>query len=325
MSECSSIIEVDPSVASNKKNVTQPDSRSEYQTSSYGSYESSVASVAFSIDEYRVENGRLYHTYFGDNKNPLPVDEIEQQRLDVHHEVFLRLLHDRLYLAPLKDPQRILDIGTGSGIWAVEMADKFPKAEVIGTDLSPVQPACHFEIDDAEMDFSYQSDWFDFIHIRNLAQAITNWPALLSEVYRCTKPGGFVEFAELGSVVHSDDNTLGPNNGVQILCSKICEAMSKAGRRSHMLSSSMREDLQNAGFIDIHKTDKKQPLGPWPKDPRLKQVGSLALVSCEAGFYAYGMDMLTRVLGMSAEEAVRYCNQAVKHAKDKQRHTYSYL
>jgi hypothetical protein len=47
---------------------------------SYGSYESSVASVAFSIDEYRVENGRLYHTYFGDNKNPLPVDEVRRIR-----------------------------------------------------------------------------------------------------------------------------------------------------------------------------------------------------------------------------------------------------
>lgn len=34
----------------------------------------------------------------------------------------------------------MLDIGTGTGLWAIEMADLFPNATVIGTDLSPVQP-----------------------------------------------------------------------------------------------------------------------------------------------------------------------------------------
>ena len=53
----------------------------------------------------------------------------------MHHEVFLMLLNGRLHLAPLDDPQRILDIGTGTGIWAIDMADKYPSAEVIGTDL----------------------------------------------------------------------------------------------------------------------------------------------------------------------------------------------
>lgn len=53
----------------------------------------------------------------------------------MHHEVFLMLLDGRLYTAPLDRPQRILDIGTGTGIWAIDMADKYPSAEVIGTDL----------------------------------------------------------------------------------------------------------------------------------------------------------------------------------------------
>jgi methylase of polypeptide subunit release factors len=35
----------------------------------------------------------------------------------------------KLHSAPIKDPQRILDIGTGTGIWAMEMGDKFPNAE----------------------------------------------------------------------------------------------------------------------------------------------------------------------------------------------------
>lgn len=46
----------------------------------------------------------------------------------------------RLHLAPLVDPKMILDIGTGTGIWVMEMADLYPECTIIGTDLSPVQP-----------------------------------------------------------------------------------------------------------------------------------------------------------------------------------------
>jgi methylase of polypeptide subunit release factors len=60
--------------------------------------------------------------------------------MDLENHLFLLLLDDKLHLAPLLSPQRILDLGTGTGIWAINMADQYPSAEVIGTDLSPVQP-----------------------------------------------------------------------------------------------------------------------------------------------------------------------------------------
>lgn len=42
----------------------------------------------------------------------------------MHHHIFRLLLRDRLHLAPIgKNPQRILDMGTGTGIWAIEMAE----------------------------------------------------------------------------------------------------------------------------------------------------------------------------------------------------------
>jgi methylase of polypeptide subunit release factors len=60
--------------------------------------------------------------------------------MDLENHLFLLILDNKLHLAPLQSPQRILDLGTGTGIWPMWIADQYPSAEVIGTDLSPVQP-----------------------------------------------------------------------------------------------------------------------------------------------------------------------------------------
>ncbi len=49
-------------------------------------------------------------------------------------------MSNKLYFAPIDKPESILDVGTGTGIWAIEMGDDFPDAQILGTDLSATQP-----------------------------------------------------------------------------------------------------------------------------------------------------------------------------------------
>lgn len=45
-------------------------------------------------------------------------------RLDIVHHIGLLLLSNKLHLAPIGDhPHQILDIGTGTGIWAIDAGE----------------------------------------------------------------------------------------------------------------------------------------------------------------------------------------------------------
>ncbi|KAH0612389.1 uncharacterized protein H6S33_010441 [Morchella sextelata] len=136
-----------------------------------------------------------------------PNDETEQERLDIIHHTYSMLIDDKLHLAPIGlNPQRILDIGTGTGIWAIDVAERYPSAEVIGTDLSPIRPSWHvyqfflareqrpnfsrvppnvsFQIDDAESEWTFGESSFDFVHMRHLNGSIKDWQALLNQAFK---------------------------------------------------------------------------------------------------------------------------------------------
>lgn len=51
----------------------------------------------------------------------MPNDEEEADRLDMLHEMILTTMHRKLFLAPIgESPTRVIDLGTGTGIWAID-------------------------------------------------------------------------------------------------------------------------------------------------------------------------------------------------------------
>jgi methylase of polypeptide subunit release factors len=62
-------------------------------------------------------------------------------RTDLQHTIAL-ILYGDLACAPIDSMvlHNVLDFATGTGMWAIDFADKYPAASVIGTDLSPIQP-----------------------------------------------------------------------------------------------------------------------------------------------------------------------------------------
>ncbi|CAJ0542641.1 Ff.00g001800.m01.CDS01 [Fusarium sp. VM40] len=256
--------------------------------------ESSTASITSSILHYRTINGRTYHSergnaaYWGSN------DERQSEAMDIAHHMFTLAQDGELHLAPLKDDiQKVLDVGCGTGIWAIDFADKYPSCEVIGTDISPIQPSwvppnVKFEIEDCSQDWTYPPDSFDYVHLRYLVGCIPDWDKLFQEAYKVLKPGGWIETFEASPTIESDDGTVKPDSAMAQWAPIFIEASKKIGNTFTVIADDIqRSGIERAGFIDVNQWDSKQPLNPFPKDPKLKEIGHGGILDIvSALFYA---------------------------------------
>ncbi|KFY18565.1 hypothetical protein V493_08509 [Pseudogymnoascus sp. VKM F-4281 (FW-2241)] len=232
-----------------------------------------------------------------------PNDDKQNEHLDIGHHMLTLLLDGKLFLAPIsQNPHKVMDVGTGTGIWAIDFADAYPSAMVIGTDLSPIQPNfvppnVNFELDDAQLDWTYGENSFDFVHIRCLMGAINDWAKLYSEVYRCTKPGGYVESFETDIQFTSDDGSVEPGHIMHDWSTRIIDA-GETMRRTFKIPKMSKRLIEAAGFVDVVETTYKVPVGGWMEDKKWKEMGRWNLLYLSKGQEGMALYILMNVLNV---------------------------
>ncbi|KAI2603808.1 methyltransferase LaeA [Hypoxylon fragiforme] len=234
------------------------------------------------------ENGRSYDT-FRRGKYMFPMDEGEMDRMDIFHQFFLVARRENsnyggLCQRPLPHHPRILDLGCGTGIWVIDMADRHQgRANILGWDLSLIQPlrippGVEFQRRDIEEPWTgVEEGSFDLIHMKMLAGSIENWLDLYGRILRYLKPGtGLFEHVEI-------DFT--PRAGRPITPNPNTVSM-----------------LQRLGYVDVEQVIKRVPFNSWSEDEHEKVMSKWFNLGMTQGLHALSIAPLTRMNGYDPEQ-----------------------
>ncbi|KAK5652390.1 hypothetical protein OQA88_10582 [Cercophora sp. LCS_1] len=272
-------------------------------------------SISSSIYRDSYENGRRYHTYrYG--RYPIPNDDEEQVREEMKHAMHLELTEWVAFLQPelsltspvasssspllASIPSESLTSAPGqeAGRYKVlpqpsliaprsshtnPVADMYPSAEVIGTDLSPIQPAwvppnLRFLVDDAEDAWPYTGP-FDLIHTRNVVSMIKDLPRFLIQAHDHLKPGGWIEFQEFPGYVRFEAGSV-ENADVVRFWARLGEAMVEMGFRYwYSAEGQLGTMVEETGFQEVRCKTVKVPIGSWAKNKTLRLCGMYMRVS----------------------------------------------
>ncbi|KAK7186984.1 regulator of secondary metabolism (methyltransferase domain-containing protein) [Paraphaeosphaeria sporulosa] len=265
------------------------------------------------------ENGRLYHG-FRRGLYMYPCDEPEKDRMDIYHKLFLVARREHLHQAPI--PQhwapRILDLGCGTGIWAIDMADKYLNSEVYGLDLVNIQPEkippnLRFRVPrDYESPWALGEESFDLVHLRMACGSITSWPEMYQKIFTHLKPGsGWIEHVEIDLEPRCDDGTLSPDSHLTQWYNYLADATARVDRPI-AYDHRTRQLLQAAGFIDIQETIIRAPYNSWPADPHQRDIGRWYNLGLTEGLEALSAAPFTRVNRWNMNEHVKPLVEAVR-------------
>jgi len=196
------------------------------------------------------------------------------------HNVFNRVFDGRLIFPPINRPRRILDLGHGTGSWALEVAEQHNGCEVIGIDINPtMQPQempanLYLQVDDLNRRFSFSAHHFDLVHSQMMASAIhaNRWTQYMRDMLRVTRPGGWCQMVELYLNVQSDNGTIGDGHALRQWSNRILESM--AGLKDLRVPLRLQNLMREAGFVDVESRMIPLPTCAWSTEPRDYEIGA---------------------------------------------------
>ncbi|OAP64940.1 hypothetical protein AYL99_00912 [Fonsecaea erecta] len=197
--------------------------------------------------------------------------------------------------------------------------------EVIGVDLSPIQPEnvapnCSFEIDDVEQEWTWSFP-FDYIFSRMMVGSFADWPSFISRAYENLTPGGWLELQDCIFPLATDDGTFHKGQTIWEWGNLLLEASEKLGR-SLGAATQHREHMIAAGFTNVSVKHFKWPTNSWPKDPKHKLVGLWTLANIGQGLDGLSMALLSRGHGWTREQVLAYLPAVRKDLRNSAIHAY---
>ncbi|KAF4946591.1 hypothetical protein FSARC_14164 [Fusarium sarcochroum] len=275
------------------------------------------------VTEYLEEGYWEYGRFFGSwkrGKYLFPIDSEESDRLDIFHKFFLEA-RGRLFSAPIvKMPSKIMDLGTGTGIWPIDVADLYITAEVMAVDLNRIQPALlripenlvlkQFDIE--ERAWTSLLTGCDLIHMRMLLGSIQTdlWPQIYGNVFEHLIPGhGYIEQVEIDWIPRREGNSKPEYSSFPEWSERFLSSMDKLNRSARVAPENIQWLMRTAGFTDIKQKIIPVSLSPWSSVPHERSVARWFNAVLSRSLESLSMLPLIKKQGDTREEVHELCDK----------------
>lgn len=156
-----------------------------------------------------------------------------------------------------------------------------------------------------------------------MAGCIPSWPALLRSALGALKPGGLIEVTDIMWHFECQDGSMTPDCASVKWADNFHELASMTFHVDFGPSPKMEGWLKEAGFEDVEVRTKIVPVGPWPKDRRLKEIGRYFLIQMlEGGMENYSIGLFTKA-GWEAAEVHAMLGRVRSEITDPKVHSFT--
>jgi SAM-dependent methyltransferase len=229
---------------------------------------------------------------------------------DLQHQIWLKTLKGQLFTAPIEHGSTcsssqtfdVLDVGCGSGSWAIDLALKYPHLRILGVDITPPKLPEDAQLTnitflkaDVEEHWDFAANVkFGYIHGRMLQSGIHDWPALLQKCWEHLAFDGWLELIDVEHPFRSD--SLAGESLTALPFVKFGYAAEKAWNSNgldYRATSKHMKRLETLGFQNVSGRSLRWPLGPWDKtEDEHSSAGDIILANFSRFIAAAGTSIL---------------------------------
>lgn len=113
-----------------------------------------------------------------------------------------------------------------------------------------------------------------------------------------------MECQELSVDCKSDDGSLPSDSYIRKWCDTQEEACQKANMTLIITGEAIKKQMEDAGFENVTVREFKIPVGSWPADQKMKEMGNFQLVAMLEGIHGLTVGFWVNLLGWSVEEVI---------------------